>query len=67
MGEVGLSIVTGGLWSVTKVNERPYKNLWNFLTPKMIPNASLSMHSYNLTSTSTWHFASTGCIVDVLR
>ena len=43
IGQSGLNNEVRGLWSVIKVNLRPYKYWWNRLTPQATAKASLSI------------------------
>ena len=40
------SIMTSGLWSVSTLNWRSYRYMWNLWTPNTIARSSLSMHAY---------------------
>ena len=44
------SIMTSGLWSVSTLNWRSYRYMWNLWTPNTIARSSLSMHAYHFSA-----------------
>ena len=44
------NITTSGLWSVSTLNWRPYRYMWNLWTPITIARSSLSMHTYHFSA-----------------